>query len=45
MLDVRIGSFLVAHGDLNGYTVRRIGDYNVVVLGPARGDQGTVATA
>ncbi|KAI1195643.1 hypothetical protein F5X97DRAFT_307582 [Nemania serpens] len=45
MLDVRYGSVATAHGDLNDYILGRIGDHNVVMVGPARGDQGTVATA
>ncbi|XXH01675.1 hypothetical protein Hte_008035 [Hypoxylon texense] len=45
MLDERYGSLPVAHGDVNEYILGRIGHHNVVVVGPARGDQGTVATA
>jgi nucleoside phosphorylase len=45
MLDEKFGSVPIAHGDLNEYTLGRIGDHNVVIIGPARGDQGTVATA
>lgn len=45
MLDERFSSVEVAQGDLNDYTLGRIGEHNVVIVGPARGDQGTVATA
>ncbi|KAI1096765.1 nucleoside phosphorylase domain-containing protein [Rostrohypoxylon terebratum] len=45
MLDERFDSVPVAHGDANDYTLGRIGHHNVVVVGPARGDQGKVATA
>ncbi|KAI0426000.1 nucleoside phosphorylase domain-containing protein [Xylaria sp. FL1042] len=45
MMDVRYASIPVAHGDFNDYILGRIGDHNVVMVGPARGDQGTVATA
>ncbi|GAP83117.1 putative ankyrin repeat-containing domain protein [Rosellinia necatrix] len=34
-----------AHGDNNDYTLGRIGEHNVVLAGPPRGEQGTVATA
>jgi nucleoside phosphorylase len=45
MLDERFASVPIAHGDQNDYTLGRIGSHNVVIVGPARGDQGTVATA
>jgi nucleoside phosphorylase len=45
MLDERFGPIPVAYGDSNEYTLGRIGDHNVAIIGPARGDQGTVATA
>ncbi|TGJ79413.1 hypothetical protein E0Z10_g9350 [Xylaria hypoxylon] len=45
MLDERLSSVPVALGDLNDYTLGRIGDHNVIIVGPARGDQGTIATA
>ncbi|KAF3765153.1 purine and uridine phosphorylase, partial [Cryphonectria parasitica EP155] len=46
MLDERYRSEIpTAHGDDNEYILGRIGDHNVVVVGPPRGEQGTVATA
>jgi nucleoside phosphorylase len=45
MLDERFRSFPDPHNDLNTYILGRIGDHNVVIAGPARGDQGRVATA
>ncbi|KAI3393283.1 hypothetical protein diail_4493 [Diaporthe ilicicola] len=46
MLDERYRSGIArAHGDNNDYVLGRIGDHNVVVVGPPRGEQGTVATA
>ncbi|OTA81209.1 hypothetical protein M434DRAFT_47169, partial [Hypoxylon sp. CO27-5] len=45
MFDERFDSIPVAHGDVNDYSLGRIGHHNIVVVGPARGDQGTVATA
>ncbi|KAJ4295517.1 hypothetical protein N0V90_007530 [Kalmusia sp. IMI 367209] len=45
MLDDRYKSIPVAYGDVNEYTLGRIGVHNVVIVGPARGEQGTVATA
>lgn len=46
MLDERYRSGIArAHGDNNDYVLGRIGDHNVVVVGPPRGEKGTVATA
>lgn len=46
MLDERYRSVIPrAHGDNNDYVVGRIGDHHVVVVGPPRGEQGTVAIA
>lgn len=45
MLDERYDSVTLAHGDHNDYILGRTGNHNVVVVGPARGDQGTVASA
>jgi len=45
MLDERFDSVPTAHGDPNTYVLGRIGDHNVAVTGPARGDQGTTVTA
>jgi hypothetical protein len=38
MLDERFDNVPVKHSDLNDYTLGRIGDHKVVVVGPARGE-------
>ncbi|KAJ3564710.1 hypothetical protein NPX13_g7750 [Xylaria arbuscula] len=46
MLDERWwGTVPSAYGDGNDYTLGRIGEHNVVIVGPPHGAQGTVATA
>ena len=46
MLDERWWSTVPsAYGDGNDYTLGRIGEHNVILVGPPRGAQGTVAAA